>query len=258
VEPTDGGWRAPSVATTLMAPSFSRYLVCALLAIAMVPAAAHAATAAVPVPASEALTTSAHALAVARWGVEPCGGQVAVTWAHMGAGVNARSQWMSVDVHDPSTYSQCSITYNLDIDWDWPKLCTVIEHELGHLAGHDHVDDPHNVMSPYYVFPTPECAAGQLGVAAAPAPVAVAPTSAAAIPGHATSKRKVVKRRPVKRRVARRKAVKRRVGPRNPAAKTAQHSGLSVQLHVIGIPASSVADPAGPFAADVLALAALG
>ena len=34
---------------------------------------------------------TAHALAVARWGVEPCGGQVAVTWAHMGAGINARS-----------------------------------------------------------------------------------------------------------------------------------------------------------------------
>jgi hypothetical protein len=206
-----------------MASSFSRYLVCALLATAMLPAAAHAATA-VPVPAADPLTTSAHALAVARWGVDPCGGQVAVTWAHMGAGINARSQWMSVDVHDPSTYSQCSIAYNLDIDWDWPKLCTVIEHELGHLAGHDHVDDPHNVMSPYYVFPTPECAAGQSGAASAPAPVAVAATSAAATPSNATSKRKVVKRRSVKRRVLRRKAVKRRVGPRKPTAKTAKHS----------------------------------
>ena len=111
-------------------------------------------------PASDALTSTAHALAVAHWGVEPCAGQVTVTWAHMGAGINARSQWMSYDIHNPATYTQCSITYNLDVDWDWPKLCTVIEHELGHLAGHDHVDDPHDVMSPYYVYPTPECAAG--------------------------------------------------------------------------------------------------
>ena len=138
----------------------------------MLPAAAQAAGA-VPVPAADALTTAAHALAVA-WGVEPCSGQVAVTWAHMGSGINARSTWMSVDIHNPATYSQCSIAYNLDIDWDWPKLCTVIEHELGHLAGHEHVNDPHDVMSPYYVFPSPECATGQPGAQPAPAPVAVA------------------------------------------------------------------------------------
>jgi hypothetical protein len=202
-----------------MATSFSRYLVCALLAIAMLPAAAHAATA-VPVPAADALTTTAHALAVARWGVDPCGGQVAVTWAHMGTGINARSQWMSVDIHDPSTYSQCTITYNLDIDWDWPKLCTVIEHELGHLAGHEHVDDPHNVMSPYYVFPTPECAAGQPGVLPAPAPVAAAQAPGATIKATATSKRKVVTRKVVKRKVVRGKAVKRRIGPRKATAKS--------------------------------------
>jgi hypothetical protein len=175
-----------------MTASLSRYLVCALLAIAVLPAAAQAA-ATVPVPASDALTTSAHALAVAHWGVEPCSGQVAVTWAHMGAGINARSTWMSVDVHNPSTYSQCSIAYNLDVDWDWPKLCTVIEHELGHLAGHEHVNDPHDVMSPYYVFPTPECAAGVPTAQAPRAPATVAQSPAVATPRKATSKRKVVK-----------------------------------------------------------------
>jgi hypothetical protein len=75
---------------------------------------------------------------------------------------------MSVLTDDPSTYSDCSITYNLDVDWDWPKLCTVVEHELGHLSGHDHVNDPHDVMSPYYVFPAPECALPKSQAAAAP------------------------------------------------------------------------------------------
>jgi matrixin len=185
-----------------MTASLSRYLVCALLAIAMLPAAAQAA-ATVPVPASDALTTSAHALAVARWGADPCGGQVAVTWAHMGAGINARSQWMSIDVHNPATYSQCSIAYNLDVDWDWPKLCTVIEHELGHLAGHEHVNDPHDVMSPYYVYPSAECAAGQPAGTATPAPATVAQAPVVATPRKATSKRKVAKRK-----VSTRKAVK--------------------------------------------------
>ena len=183
-----------------MTASLPRLLVCALLAIALLPAAAQADVGLpeLPVPAADALTSAAHGLAVARWGVEPCGGQVAVAWSHMGAGINARSQWMSVDIHNPATYSQCSITYNLDVDWDWPKLCTVIEHELGHLAGHEHVDDPHDVMSPYYVFPTVECSAGQPGAQPAPVRAAVAPAPAAATPRKATVSRKAVKRKVAK------------------------------------------------------------
>jgi hypothetical protein len=233
-----------------MASSFSRYLVGALLAIAMLPAAAHAATA-VPVPAGDTLTTTAHALAVARWGIDPCGGQVTVTWAHMGAGINARSQWMSVDVHDPSTYSQCSITYNLDIDWDWPKLCTVIEHELGHLAGHEHVDDPHNVMSPYYVFPTAECTSGQPGVQPAPAPVATVQVPGAKTSVVATSKRKVVKHKAVKRKANRRKAVKRKAVRRKGRAKRAAHAGSSAQFQMIGTPTLTVVVPIRLFEGDV-------
>ena len=101
-----------------MTASLSRLLVCALLAIALLPAAAQADVSVpeLPVPAADALTSTAHGLAVARWGMDPCGGQVAVTWAHMGAGINARSQWMSTDVHNPATYSQCSITYNRDVE----------------------------------------------------------------------------------------------------------------------------------------------
>jgi hypothetical protein len=182
-----------------MTPSVPRLLLSFLVALALLPAAAQADVAPpqLPVPAADALTTAAHGLAVAHWGVDPCGGQVTVTWAHMGAGINARSQWMSYDIHNPATYSQCSITYNLDVDWDWPKLCTVIEHELGHLSGHDHVNDPHDVMSPYYVYPTPECAAGAPAAAPAPATTAEAPAVTASPSRAATkkAKRKVTKRR---------------------------------------------------------------
>src|SRR4051794_228539 len=127
-----------------MTPSVPRLLLWFLIAIAIVPGVAQADSGLpqVPVPASDALTTTAHALAVAHWGVDPCAGQVTVTWAHMGAGINARSTWMSYDIHNPATYSQCAISYNLDVDWDWPKLCTVIEHELGHLAGQELVEHP--------------------------------------------------------------------------------------------------------------------
>jgi Matrixin len=186
---------------TPMTLSPPRLLASALLALALLPVAAQAdiGLPELPVPAADALTSTAHGLAVSRWGVEPCGGQVSVTWAHMGAGINARSQWMSTDIHNPATYTQCSITYNLDVDWDWPKLCTVIEHELGHLAGHEHVDDPHDVMSPYYVYPSPECASGQGTAAAAPATTAEAPATS-------TTSRKATKKKAAKRKVTKRKA----------------------------------------------------
>jgi Matrixin len=176
----------------------ARLIVCAALALVALPTAALADgdPPAIPVPAADSLMATAHSLAVARWATEPCGGQVAMSWTHMGEGINARSQWMSIDANDPSTYSECSITYNLDVDWDWPKLCTVVEHELGHLSGHDHVNDPHDVMSPYYVYPAPECALPKTQPAAAPdrAPRSVASSKRASSPKKA-SKRKAKKRK---------------------------------------------------------------
>jgi hypothetical protein len=186
---------------------FARLLTCAVLALALVPAAAGAQTAApaVPVPAAQPLMDSAHALAVARWGMDPCGGQVAVSWSHMGSSVNARSQWMSVDTHDPTTFSECSITYNLDVDWNWPKLCTVIEHELGHLSGHSHVSDPHDVMSAYYVYPTSECSPLATGTAAA----TPAATTTSANPSASTRKASSKKKATAKKKTAKQKAAER-------------------------------------------------
>jgi hypothetical protein len=194
-----------------MALTVPRSLVCALLALALLPAVASADVElpAVPVPAADTLMTTAHTLAVSRWGMDPCGGQVSVSWSHMGAGINARSQWMSTDVHNPATYTDCAISYNLDVDWDWPKLCTVIEHELGHLSGHDHVNDPHDVMSPYYVFPSAECAAGQQVATPAPTP---APTVATTSPA---SSRKAAKRKAAKRKSAKHKTAKARAKTRS-------------------------------------------
>ena len=51
----------------------------------------------------------------------------------------------------------CTIAFSLDVHWDWPKLCTITEHELGHLNGNAHVVDASNVMSDSYFEATPEC-----------------------------------------------------------------------------------------------------
>jgi hypothetical protein len=226
-----------------MALSVRRSLLCALLALALLPAAARAddELPAVPVPAADALMTTAHQLAVNRWGMDPCGGQVTVTWAHMGAGINAQSRWMSTDVHDPSTYSSCSITYNLDVDWDWPKLCTVVEHELGHLSGHDHVNDPHDVMSPYYVYPTAECAAGTAALTPAPAPAPVTTTVATSTkksakkPAKKAKQSAAAKARAAKARAARARAAKARAAK----ARGAKSRGRGRARAIVAVSANS-------------------
>jgi hypothetical protein len=210
----------------------ARLIACAALALVALPAAARAddgEPSAIGVPAAEPLMTTAHSLAVARWGVDPCGGQVTMAWTHMGDGINARSQWMSIDVHDATSYSECAITYNLDVDWDWPKLCTVIEHELGHLSGHDHVNDPHDVMSPYYVFPSAECsAAASQAPGAAPdrAPRSVT-SSRRASSAKASTKRKSNRRKAAA--AVKHNASRKRNGPKR-AKKKAHGASLSAPV----------------------------
>ena len=92
---------------TPMTSSVPRLLLCFLVAIAILPAAAQADTGLpqVPVPASDALTTAAHALAVAHWGVEPVRRP-----GHRDLGAHGRRAstpartWMSYDIHNPATY----------------------------------------------------------------------------------------------------------------------------------------------------------
>jgi hypothetical protein len=227
----------------------ARVIACAALTLVAVPAAQAAEPPAIPVPAADALMATAHSLAVARWGTEPCGGQVTTTWSHMGTGINARSQWMSIDTHDASTYSDCAITYNLDVDWDWPKLCTVVEHELGHLSGHDHVDDPHDVMSPYYVYATPECAAGTSQ--ATPAPE-TAPRSATSSRRASSTKRKTKKRRAAA--AAKGKAAKKRKAAKTRKKKAAKRSAKKARGTSLG-KASALAGAASPSGGHGLAAA---
>jgi hypothetical protein len=224
----------------------ARLIVCAALALVALPTAALADDGeppAIPVPAADSLMATAHSLAVARWGADPCGGQVTMSWTHMGEGINARSQWMSVDVNDASTYSDCSVTYNLDVDWDWPKLCTVVEHELGHLTGHDHVNDPHDVMSPYYVFAAPECALPKTQAAAPDR----APRSVTSSKRASSAKAKAgAKRKSNKRKAAaavKRKSLKKR-NPSKRAKKKAHGASLDARS---GFAAASLGAPTAWF-----------
>jgi hypothetical protein len=98
-------------------------------------------------------------VAAAYWGSVPCRGRVDIGWDTLSRGVNATSSWANdVDPYtQPSLNTECDIVLSVKADWDWPMLCSVIVHEVGHLTGHDHVDDPADIMYPTYVAPIPDC-----------------------------------------------------------------------------------------------------
>jgi hypothetical protein len=102
----------------------------------------------------------AQSLAVARWGWSPCGGDVRISWKRQAGDINAMSVWSTLGADpyaDPQHNQDCEIELNPAATWDWPKLCTVVVHEYGHLTGHDHDDHPGRLMSPIYTTPAPEC-----------------------------------------------------------------------------------------------------
>src|SRR3954471_16098394 len=170
---------------------------CALAVAGAVAAPAAAQDAAAPPdtafgPTTEAMQTATQ-IAVAHWGGTPCGGQITVTWSTLPESYNAQSTW-SVPGTDayahPESNTNCSITFNPVAEFDWPKFCTVVVHEYGHLMGHDHSPDANDVMAAYYSDPLAECAAVGPDGAPVPPPAATAAsrtTAAAPAPSTAAS-----------------------------------------------------------------------
>jgi hypothetical protein len=98
-------------------------------------------------------------IARATWGGEPCGGQVTISWMDRSPSINASAIWgYAVDLYaDPELNVQCQIRFNPAARFDWSKFCTVMVHEYGHLSGHAHSEDPHDLMYAYYEGPIPAC-----------------------------------------------------------------------------------------------------
>jgi hypothetical protein len=127
-------------------------------------------------------TEAAQQIAAAYWGTNPCGGAIQIAWQGLEGDVNARSDWENPAsaYDDPSQNTNCVITVNTDQHWTWPMFCTVIVHEYGHLTGHPHSSDPHDVMYPFFVQPVPQCEPAQAPSDAATPAVAPAPPVARA------------------------------------------------------------------------------
>jgi hypothetical protein len=115
-------------------------------------------------PAIEA----AKATAAAHWGAQPCGGQVTLTWTPLDMGTNATATWRNpTDAwNNPGENFDCRIDLNPGADFDYPKLCTVLTHELGHLLGQQHDPNSGQLMSAYYTGPIPACETADPGAPA--------------------------------------------------------------------------------------------
>jgi matrixin len=111
-------------------------------------------------PADGPSMTLARDLAVRHWGGAACDGQVAIGWSVLEPGTNATASWRNpTDAwNNAGENFDCRIDFNVRAEFDWTKLCSVMAHEVGHLLGRQHTDDPADLMAPFYSGPTAECA----------------------------------------------------------------------------------------------------
>jgi hypothetical protein len=180
----------------------------------------------------------AQQIAQANWGMDACGGQVAIEWGTDDANINARSFWAnpvsSYDNADLNT--QCRIVFNATMTFSWPKFCTVLVHEYGHLTGHPHTTDGPDVMSPIYRAPLPACTTADPSAPPAPATVT---TTTAPPPSTVVVDAPAVKR-PTSRRARTHAGAK--------AAKARSHEKTRARAHLAAAPLQHFSDADAEFA----------
>ena len=121
---------------------------------------------------------AAEVVAHAYWNADACSGQVEVSWTDQDTTINAVSTWKNPTdgYNNPGQNFDCEVDFNRLLSYDWPRFCTVLVHEFGHLTGHQHSPDPNDVMAAYYNRPLQQCQdTADPTAAPAPPPAPAAP-----------------------------------------------------------------------------------
>lgn len=137
------------------------------LLVALVVAAAGVASASASPPPQERFPVGSSTMQAAQdiarqhWGTDPCGGAVEVVWTALPRLTNAMARWASFGTPyaAPERNVDCRVELNVAASYDVAKLCTVVVHEYGHLAGQPHRDGGDEVMSAVYSKALPACEA---------------------------------------------------------------------------------------------------
>lgn len=109
--------------------------------------------------ASPDAISTAESVAAGVWGFAACSGKVEIAWRVRPRSVNAVSSWANpISAYGyPQRNFRCRVEFNPSTAWTWAKFCTVLVHEFGHLTGHRHSADPHDVMAPVLGEPLTAC-----------------------------------------------------------------------------------------------------
>jgi hypothetical protein len=147
------------------------------------------------------------------WGRPACGGRVELRYAALERQVNATAAWSNpTDAWaNADANFDCRITINSGAQFDWPKLCSVIAHEMGHLVGQAHIERDGELMSALYSGPLGVCARTPDPAGPAPAPAARAATADRTAQSAPRTRRSSNRSRPFRRRL-RCTAARRRAG----------------------------------------------
>jgi hypothetical protein len=189
-------------------------------------------------PVDGPLFAKAREVAQAHWGAVPCqGGQVTFVWSPLEPLTNARATWSNpTDAWaDPATNYECRVDFNTGTQFDFPTLCTVMTHELGHLLGHQHDAAAGQLMSPIYTTPLPECVAAD--PTPPPAPIIEAADDTASTPAPRRAARSTAKP------AAKRKTTSARTAKRRKRCFVRMQAGRRVRRCVVRQPVRRAAKP---------------